>query len=101
MQAIRACRPVSLPLKSFGPRICRRSYSESSSSLLQLPPAEDWYTTFDKSDYDRAMLKRMDTARLVANSFLGDQSAVGGDGKVVIEAFPGSCTHDSYCMFAD
>ncbi|EPS97236.1 hypothetical protein FOMPIDRAFT_1025135 [Fomitopsis schrenkii] len=92
MQVVRPCRPASLSLKFLGPRTCRRSYSESSSSLLQLPPAEEWYTLFEHFDYDRAVIKRMDTARLVANSFLGDQSSVGGEGKVIIEAFPGPGT---------
>lgn len=101
MQVVRPCRPASLSLKFLGPRTCRRSYSESSSSLLQLPPAEEWYTLFEHFDYDRAVIKRMDTARLVANSFLGDQSSVGGEGKVIIEAFPGTCTHDDHRMLAD
>jgi len=38
---------------------------------------------------DRACIKRSDTAQLVANAFIGDASPVGGDGKVIIEAFPG------------
>ena len=93
MQALRAWRPAYAALRLTGTRICRRSYSESPS-YLQLPPPEDWYHVFDRFEQDRAMLKRLDTARLVANSFLGDQSSVGGEGKVVIEAFPGTCVHD-------
>ena len=90
VQALRAWAPAAPALRLS--RSCRRAYSQasSSSSLLQLPPPEDWYTIFERSETDRAMLKRMDTARLVADSFLGDKSPVGGDGKVVIEAFPGT-----------
>ena len=92
-------RAASVALRLTGTRTCRRSYSEASASLLKLPPPEEWYTIFDRFDQDRAMLKRLDTARLVAQSFLGDQSSVGGDGKVVIEAFPGMCNQAHYHMF--
>ncbi|KZT71045.1 S-adenosyl-L-methionine-dependent methyltransferase [Daedalea quercina L-15889] len=87
MQSLRSWRSFSAPFL----RICRRSYSESSSSLPPLPPPEEWSKTFDvtNTNRDRACVKNPETARLLANSFLGDTSSVGGEGKIVIETFPG------------
>ncbi|KAH9831248.1 S-adenosyl-L-methionine-dependent methyltransferase [Rhodofomes roseus] len=72
-------------------RACRRSYSESASHLPSLPPHEEWRRIFDTANNikERACIKRVDTARLVVESFLGDKSPAGGEDKVVIEAFPG------------
>lgn len=67
-------------------------YNSDSSSKLELPPHADWRSVFSPAKTtvrDRVSLASPETARLVAESFLGKDSIAGGSEKIVIEAFPG------------
>ncbi|PCH43743.1 S-adenosyl-L-methionine-dependent methyltransferase [Wolfiporia cocos MD-104 SS10] len=86
MQSIRLCRHTFPAFR----RARFRSYT-SGSTIPPLPPPESWRDTFNStmaSSKDRVQVKSPETARRVVNSFLAD-SLPAGEGKIIIEAFPG------------
>ncbi|CCM06868.1 uncharacterized protein FIBRA_09176 [Fibroporia radiculosa] len=70
---------------------CRRTFT-SQSRLPPLPPPSEWKDIFSSSTVssrDRVSLRAPETAQLIAESFLSGASSANGEGKIVIEAFPG------------
>ncbi|OSX66405.1 hypothetical protein POSPLADRAFT_1177873 [Postia placenta MAD-698-R-SB12] len=72
-------------------RTCRRSYS-TQNHIPPLPPLSEWKTLFGSSATivrDRVSVKSPETARSIVQSFVSGQSPAAGQGKIIVEAFPG------------
>ncbi len=81
-------RPPHSPLHSR-----TRPYTTTVSQLPPLPPQDEWrplFASLATAIRERVSIRNPDTAARVARSFLSDKSIAAGEGKVVIEAFPGT-----------
>ncbi|KAI0958757.1 hypothetical protein AcV7_004477 [Taiwanofungus camphoratus] len=87
MDTLRLCTRLAKPLRSS----VWRCYS-TSTAIPPLPPPAEWrslfasHTNFSK---ERVSVCNPETAARIAESFLCGESPTAGEGKIIIEAFPG------------
>lgn len=84
---------ISLAHRPHLPRhSCSRRYTTEAVKLPPLPPKDEWRSHFASlatAIRERVSIRNPDTAARIANSFLADKSIAAGEGKIIIEAFPG------------
>lgn len=71
----------------------RYHYSTSTPSAFStvppLPPVTQWRELFAAYSKDRVSLHNPTTAQAITSAVLSKRSPIGGEGKIIIEAFPG------------
>ncbi|KAL6310467.1 S-adenosyl-L-methionine-dependent methyltransferase, partial [Sparassis latifolia] len=87
MNAVRLSHRFAKPLRQS----CIRSYT-TLSELPPLPPLEEWrhhFTVGTNYSRENVSLWNPHTAARIAHSFLSNPSPASGNGKIIIEAYPG------------